>query len=691
MSVSRTNTSTTMDYGPRRSATSEARAWLESARRDGFGISSAARFVAPASTASDRSTSIEPGHRQALAEVAQGTRPMSTRRSAAARRRSRHGRSSAATARARHLYALARMVQTHARLLRGARSARQRQADPRDPRHRHAAGRAALLPSRRLGAAAWSASSPTTSPVGVVGQIIPWNFPLLMLAWKIAPALALGNTVVLKPAEFTPLTALLFAEICREAGLPPGVVNIVTGDGATGALLVEHPGVDKIAFTGSTEVGRLIRAATAGTRQVADARARRQVAVHRLRRRRSRRRRRRRGRCDLVQPGPGLLRRLAASGAGRHRRAPSSQSSSARMETLRVGDPLDKAIDIGAIVAPVQLERIQRAGREGRDRGRDAVSAAWARCPPRAASIPPTLSPTCTRHRRVAQRGDLRPGAGGDDLPHAGRGGGARQQHALRPRRERLEREHQPGARYRAASSRPASSGSTRPTCSTPPRLRRLPRIGFGREGGREGLYEYLEADGLERSRSAPAQTAAAARRQASRQRRIWPRQPIDRTAKLYIGGKQARPDGGYSRAVLVAEGRARRRGRRGQPQGHPQRGRGGARGAEGWARATAHNRAQMLYYIAENLSRARATNSPGASGAMTGASRARRRAAEVEPSIARLFTYARAGPTSIDGAVHAPPLRGVALAMNEPIGVIGVVCPDEAPLLGLRHRWSRR
>src|ERR687889_137288 len=104
-------------------------------------------------------------------------------------------------------------------------------------------------------------------PLGVAGQIIPWNFPLLMLAWKIAPALAAGNTVVLKPAETTPLTALLFADICRQADLPAGVVNIVTGAGETGRALVEHPDVDKIAFTGSTEVGKLIARAVAGTRK----------------------------------------------------------------------------------------------------------------------------------------------------------------------------------------------------------------------------------------------------------------------------------------------------------------------------------------------------------------------------------------------------------------------------------------
>ena len=166
--------------------------------------------------------------------------------------------------RARYLYALARQVQKHSRLLavletldNGKPIRETRDLDiPLVARHfYHHAGWAQLMDSELPGYA----------PVGVVGQIIPWNFPLLMLAWKIAPALAMGNTVVLKPAEFTSLTALLFAEMCANAGLPPGVVNIVTGDGRAGALIVEHPEVDKIAFTGSTEVGRILRKATAGT------------------------------------------------------------------------------------------------------------------------------------------------------------------------------------------------------------------------------------------------------------------------------------------------------------------------------------------------------------------------------------------------------------------------------------------
>ena len=166
--------------------------------------------------------------------------------------------------RARYLYALARQVQKHARLLavletleNGKPIRETRDIDiPLVARHfYHHAGWAQIM----------AEEMPDCEPIGVAGQIIPWNFPLLMLAWKIAPALAMGNCVVLKPAEFTSLTALAFAEICTQVGLPDGVVNIITGDGSTGAHMVGHAGLDKIAFTGSTEVGRIIRRATAGT------------------------------------------------------------------------------------------------------------------------------------------------------------------------------------------------------------------------------------------------------------------------------------------------------------------------------------------------------------------------------------------------------------------------------------------
>ena len=214
--------------------------------------------------AQNRSTRNEPATGKLLAKIADGSKKDMDAAVAAARKAQGPWEKLGGHGRARHLYALARMLQRHARLFavlesldNGKPIRETRDLDvPLAVRHfYHHAGWAQLQDSEL---SAYKA-------IGVVGQIIPWNFPLLMLAWKVAPALAAGNTVVLKPAEFTPLTALLFAELAHKAGLPPGVLNVVTGEGATGAALVEHAGVDKIAFTGSTEVGRLIRKATAGT------------------------------------------------------------------------------------------------------------------------------------------------------------------------------------------------------------------------------------------------------------------------------------------------------------------------------------------------------------------------------------------------------------------------------------------
>jgi acyl-CoA reductase-like NAD-dependent aldehyde dehydrogenase/deoxyribose-phosphate aldolase len=264
-------------------------------------------------------------------------------------------------ARARYLYALARLLQKHARLFavlesldNGKPIRESRDIDvPLAQRHfYYHAGLAQLLEQEM----------PGRPPLGVCGQVIPWNFPLLMLAWKIAPALAAGNTVVLKPAEYTSLTALLFAEICREAGLPKGVVNIVTGDGATGAGARRAPGVDKIAFTGSTEVGRRIREATAGQGKALtlELGGKSPYIVF--------------DDADLDSAVEGWSMRSGSTRARSAARArgcwcrrasprPFHAKLKARMDKLRVGDPLDKSIDVGAIVDPVQLERITRDGR----------------------------------------------------------------------------------------------------------------------------------------------------------------------------------------------------------------------------------------------------------------------------------------------------------------------------------------
>jgi aldehyde dehydrogenase (NAD+) len=209
---------------------------------------------------------------------------------------------------------------------------------------------------------------PDPRPLGVAGQVIPWNFPLLMLAWKIAPALACGNTVVLKPAETTPLTALRFAEICRQAGLPPGVVNIVTGDGTTGATLVAHPGIDKVAFTGSTEVGKQIARAVAGTRKRLTLELGGKAANIVF------------DDAPLDQAVEGIVNGIFFNQghvccAGSRLLVQESVAEELldalrrRMATLRLGDPLDKNTDIGAVNSAAQLARISELAAAGEAEG----------------------------------------------------------------------------------------------------------------------------------------------------------------------------------------------------------------------------------------------------------------------------------------------------------------------------------
>ncbi|MGL5008683.1 MAG: aldehyde dehydrogenase family protein, partial [Paracoccaceae bacterium] len=248
-----------MDYGPAPEGNAEALAWI-AAHEGRFGHWIDGAFTAPEAVFETRN----PATGIVLAGVSQGSQASLDAAVAAARRAQVKWARTPGHQRARILYALARLVQKQSRLFavletmdNGKPIRESRDIDiPLVARHfYYHAGLAQLL----------DAELPGHAPLGVCGAIIPWNFPLLMLAWKVAPALAAGNTVVLKPAEYTPLTALLFAELSREAGLPKGVLNVVTGDGATGALLVDHPDVNKIAFTGSTAVGRRIRQATAGT------------------------------------------------------------------------------------------------------------------------------------------------------------------------------------------------------------------------------------------------------------------------------------------------------------------------------------------------------------------------------------------------------------------------------------------
>src|SRR5438132_4882938 len=345
----------TMEYGPAPEDPREALAWLDRhGRRFGHFMNGA--WQAPA--AGTYFDTADPSTGERLAVVAEGSAADVDSAVKAARGALPAWQSLSPHARARYLYALARQVQKHSRWLavletldNGKPIRESRDIDiPLVARHfYHHAGWAQLLEQE----------FPGYTACGVVGQIIPWNFPLLMLAWKIAPALATGNTVVLKPAEFTPLTTLAFAHICQEVGLPAGVVNIVTGDGSTGETLVKHPDVDKIAFTGSTEVGRAIRKATASSHKKLSLELGGKSPFIIF------------DDADLDSAVEGLVDGIwfnqgQVCCAGSRLLMQESIAETlvskirARMEALRIGSPLDKAIDIGAIIAPVQLERIQR-------------------------------------------------------------------------------------------------------------------------------------------------------------------------------------------------------------------------------------------------------------------------------------------------------------------------------------------
>ena len=647
----------TMVYGPAPESSAEALAWIAS-HSAGFGHWIGGKSAGAAQSFDTKN----PATGKVLAQIAHGSSADVDAAVAAARRAQPKWARVSGHQRAKILYALARLVQKHARLFavvetldNGKPIRESRDIDiPLVVRHfYYHAGLAQLL----------AAELPDQAPVGVCGAVIPWNFPLLMLAWKVAPALAAGNTIVLKPAEFTPLSALLFAEISREAGLPAGVLNIVTGDGETGAALVAHPDVNKIAFTGSTAVGRIIRQATAGTGKAltlelggkspyivfddADI----DSAVE--------------GLVDAIWFNQGQVccagsRLLVHEGIADVFHARLKR----RMDGLRIGDPLDKCIDVGAIIDPSQLAAITALV----DGCRDGQIYHAATDVPVGCFYPPTLITGLSAASNLMQEEIFGP---------------VLVSMTFRTPEEAVALAN--NTRYGLAAS--VWTENINLALDIAPKLRAgivwvnatnlmdaaagfggVRESGFGREGGWEGLLAYLKP---------VAKTRALGQLVAVAEPVSAVVTGLDRTAKLFIGGKQARPDAAYSRAVWSAKG---------QLLGHVGLGNRkdirnaveAAHAAKGWGKSTAHARAQILFYIAENLS-ARADEFAARLRDLTG----KPGGAEVEASIARLFSYA-AWADKFDGAVKSVPLRGVALAMNEPCGVIGAICPDELPLLGL-------
>ncbi len=659
-----------MEYGPAPEDPREALVWLDQhARKLGHFIGGS--FRPPAEGV--YFDTLDPSTGEPLAAVAQGSAADIDAAVKAARGALAQWQSLTPHTRARYLYALARQVQKHSRRLavletidNGKPIRESRDLDiPLVARHfYHHAGWAQLLPQEFPGYVA----------CGVVGQIIPWNFPLLMLAWKIAPALATGNTVVLKPAEFTPLTALAFAEICQEVGLPAGVVNIVTGDGSTGEALVKHPEVDKIAFTGSTEVGRAIRKATASSHKKISLElgGKSPFIIFED--------------ADLDSAVEGLvdgiwLNQGQVCCAGSRLLMQESVAETLigkvreRMSTLRVGPPLDKAIDIGAIVARVQLERIQRLVDQGVAEGATCWQPPSLVMPSRGLFFPPTLlsnvHPTSTVARQeifgpVLAAMTFRTPREAVELANNTVYGLAASVWS-----ESINVALHVAAQLKAGVVWVNSTNLFDAACG----FGGYKESGYRREGGREGLWEYLEPEWFKRAPRLEIKPLATD--QPPNQEIDSAAPPIDRTVKLYIGGKQTRPDSGYSVEVRSANGGLLDE----SPLGNRKDIRNAveaARKADGWSRTTAHNRAQVLYYIGENLSQ-RGEEIAGRLAALVGKERA---GAEVRQGIERVFSYA-AWADKYDGAVHNPPFRNIALAMHEPVGTVGIVCPADVPLLG--------
>src|SRR5438874_2602834 len=525
----------TMAYGPAPESDKPALEWI--ARHDGaFGLFIGGRWTKGKSDAGF--DVINPATTARLARVTQAGQQDVDTAVAAARKAFPGWSTLSGHARARHLYALARAVQKHSRLLAvlesldNGKSIREtRDLDiPLVARHlTHHAGWAQLAESEFAG----------YGPVGVVGQIVPWNFPLLMVAWKIAPALAAGNTVVLKPAEFTPLTALAFAELCSEVGLPPGVVNIVTGDGKTGAALVVHPDVDKIAFTGSTEVGRAIRRATADSHKklslelggkspfVVFEDADLDSAVE--------------GLVDGIWLNQGQVccagsRLLMQESIA----VPLTKKLQVRMAALRVGAPLDKTTDIGAIVARVQLERIEGLVAQGVAEG----ASCWqpdVPLPARGLFYRPTLltnvHPTSVVARTeifgpVLAAMTFRTPAEAVELANNTAYGLAASVWS-----ESVNVALQVAAQIKAGVVWVNSTNMFDAACG----FGGYRESGFGREGGREGMREYLEPVWLLK---APPLRARAARSR----RRTQAADAGGRPGQRYRRGAQVRPERGAGR-----------------------------------------------------------------------------------------------------------------------------------------------
>jgi len=600
--------------------------------------------------------------------------------------------------RARHLYAIARTIQKHHRLiaiiesLDNGKSIREsRDVDiPLCARHfYHHAGWAQLMPQEMA----------NFKPVGVVGAIVPWNFPLMLLTWKVAPALAMGNTMVLKPATYTQLSALLLAEICHEAGLPKGVFNVVTGPGRFGSMLAGHPNIDKVAFTGSTGVGQILRRLTAGTGKKISLElgGKSPIVVF--------------NNADLDSTVEGVVDAIwfnqgQVCSAGSRLLIQQDvydevvNKLKERLTHFRCGHSLDKAVDSGSLVDKTQLDTIQEYVDSAIEEGGEVFYAEEAKkyCDEMNKKDgcyywPPTMVTNVSTVSRIVREEIFGP--------------------VLAVMRFRTAKEA-----IALANNTVYGLGASVWTESLPVALEVALSIkaggvwinahnlfdaaagfggyresGYGRDGGKEGLFEYVKPK-WQKSLRLPKLEAVDYKKFGAKFGEAEMPMPgstkiiikdskvptVDRTYKVYYGGAQKRPDGCYSRPIkehstkniLAYVSESNRKDVRNAVEcAH--------KAQPGWGKRAAHNRAQIVYFMAENLEIRReqvAESLSKVSGEPIETS-----LQEVDDSISRLFYWA-AYSDKYGGSVQETTLYGATVCVREPVGIIGIMCPDNKPLL---------
>ena len=649
-----------LDYSEALESSSEAQKWLEDNGRR-FGQFINGKFISQKDA--EIIASLDPSNGDLLANIEIASDSQLNTAVKAARQAQPNWQALGGHGRAKVLYALARLIQKNARLIavletldNGKPIRESRDIDiPLAIRHfYHHAGWAQLQEKEFK----------SYESIGVVAQIVPWNFPLLMLSWKIAPALAMGNTIVFKAAEQTPITAMYFAHLCQQAGIPSGVINMVNGDGVVGAALAAHKGIDKVAFTGSTAVGQSIRKSTAGQGKkltlelggksafVVFEDADLDAAVE--------------GLVDSIWFNQG---EVCCAGSRLLVQAEVAEKLhlkiKARIKQLRLGLPLDKSIDLGSLVSKTQFERVSQMVKDGLKHGGESFQACDIDSEKNL--YPPTLITDIDSSHPLAQEEIFGP---------------VLVSMTFRTQSEAVALAN--NSRYGLAAS--VWSENINRAMDVAPKIKAgvlwinchnqfdascgfggVKESGFGREGGKEGLYEYLKPRYL-----SPVKNVRSKKTNSNKN------QLIDRTLKFYIGGKQVRPDGGHSIETFNANGTlaavvgsGNRKDIRNAVNA--------AVKATSWSSQSGHGRAQILYFLAENLA-VRESEWIERLETLCGISNENAKA-EFDESISRIFSYA-AWADKYDGAVHSAPYRGVTMALPEPIGVLAQVAPENQPLL---------